>query len=44
MMLPIDLSISDISGEVDVELLAEVVPVLGLVVVDDASLLLPLEA
>ena len=43
MMLPIDLSISDISGEVDVELLAEVVPVLGLVIVDDASLLLPLE-
>ena len=33
------------SGDVDVELLAEVVPVLGLVVVDDASLLLdvPLE-
>ena len=45
MMLPMDLSISSISGEVDVELLAEVVPVLGLVVVDDASLLLdvPLE-
>ena len=31
MMLPMDLSISSISGEVDVELLAEVVPVLGLV-------------
>ena len=42
MMLPMDLSISSISGDVDVELLAEVVPVLGLVVVDDASLLLPL--
>ena len=31
-----------ISGDVEVELLAEVVPVLGLIVVDDASLLLPL--
>ena len=43
MMLPMDLSISSISGDVDAELLVEVVPVLGLVVVDDASLLLPLE-
>ena len=43
MMLPMDLSIAAISGDVDAELLAEVVPVLGLVVVDDASLLLPLE-
>ena len=43
MMLPMDLSISSISGDVDAELLAEVVPVLGLVVVDNASLLLPLE-
>ena len=42
MMLLMDLSISSISGDVDVELLAEVVPVLGLVIVDDASLLLPL--
>ena len=40
MMLPMDLSISSISGHVDVELLAEVVPVLGLVIVDEASLLL----
>ena len=40
MMLPMDLSISSISGDVDAELLAEVVPVLGLVVVDEASLLL----
>ena len=45
MILLIDLSSSSISGEVDAELLAEVVPVLGLVVVDEASLLLdvPLE-
>ena len=43
MMVPMDLSILSISGDVEVELLAEVVPVLGLVVVDDASLLLPLE-
>ena len=45
MMLPMDLSSSSIPGDVDAELLAEVVPVLGLVVVDDASLLLgvPLE-
>ena len=43
MIVPMDLSSSSISGEVDVELLAEVVPVLGLVIVDDASLLLPLE-
>ena len=46
MMLPMDLSSSSISGDVDAELLVEVVPVLlGLVVVDDASLLLdvPLE-
>ena len=35
-----DLSISSISGDVDVELLAEVVPVLGLVIVNEASLLL----
>ena len=42
MMLPMDLSISSISGDVEAELLAEVVPVLGLVIVDDASLLLPL--
>ena len=42
MMLPMDLSISSISGDVDAELLTGVVPVLGLVVVDDASLLLPL--
>ena len=40
MMLPMDLSISCISGDVNAELLAEVVPVLGLVVVDEASLLL----
>ena len=40
MMLPMDLSISSISGDVDAELLTEVVPVLGLVIVDDASLLL----
>ena len=40
MMLPMDLSILSISGDVDAELLAEVVPVLGLVVVDEASLLL----
>ena len=44
MMLPMDLSISSISGDVDAELLVEVVPVLGLVIVDDASLLdVPLE-
>ena len=45
MILPMDLSSSSISGEVDAELLDEVVPVLGLVVVDEASLLLdvPLE-
>ena len=43
MMVLMDLSSSSISGEVEVELLAEVVPVLGLVVVDEASLLLPLE-
>ena len=46
MMLPMDLSSLSISGDVDAELLEEVVPVLlGLVVVDDASLLLdvPLE-
>ena len=44
MMLLMDLSSSSISGNVDVELLTDVVPVLlGLVVVDDASLLLPLE-
>ena len=42
MMLPMDLSISSISGDVEAELLAEVVPVLGLVIVDEASLLLPL--
>ena len=43
MMVLMDLSSSSISGEVEVELLAEVVPVLlGLVVVDEASLLLPL--
>ena len=40
MMLPMDLSISSISGDVDAELLVEVVPVLGLVGVDEASLLL----
>ena len=45
MILPMDLSSSSISGDVEAELLVEVVPVLGLVVVDDASLLLdvPLE-
>ena len=46
MILPMDLSSSSISGDVDAELLVEVVPVLlGLVVVDEASLLLdvPLE-
>ena len=43
MIVPMDLSSSSISGEVEVELLTEVVPVLGLVVVDEASLLLPLE-
>ena len=45
MILLMDLSSSSISGDVDAELLVEVVPVLGLVVVDDASLLLdrPLE-
>ena len=43
MMVVMDLSSLSISGDVEVELLAEVVPVLGLVVVDDASLLLPLE-
>ena len=45
MILPMDLPSSSISGDVDAELLAEVVPVLGLVIVDDASLLLdvPLE-
>ena len=45
MILPMDLSSSSISGDVDAELLVEVVPVLGLVIVDDASLLLdvPLE-
>ena len=44
MMMPMDLSISSISGDVDAEQLVEVVPVLGLVVVDDASLLdVPLE-
>ena len=41
---PKDLSISRISGDVDVELLDEVVPVLGLVEVEEASLLdVPLE-
>ena len=40
-MVPKDFSISSISGDVEVELLTEVVPVLGLVIVDDASLLLP---
>ena len=34
MMLPMDLSISSISGDVDAELLVEVVPVLGLIVLD----------
>ena len=44
MMLAMDLSISSISGDVDAELLIEMVPVLGLVIVDDASLLdVPLE-
>ena len=43
MIVPMDLLSLSISGEVDVELLAEVVPVLVLVVVDEASLLLPLE-
>ena len=45
MILPMDLSSSSISGDVDAELLVEVVPVLGLVIVDEASLLLdvPLE-
>ena len=40
-----DLSISSTSGDVERDLLAEVVPVLGLVVVEEASLLLdvPLE-
>ena len=42
-MVPMDLSSLSISGDVEVELLAEVVPVLGLVIVDDASLLLPHE-
>ena len=41
MILPMDLSSSSISGDVDAELLVEVVPVLlGLVIVDEASLLL----
>ena len=44
-MVPKDLSILSISGDVEAELLVEVVPVLGLVIVDEASLLLdvPLE-
>ena len=44
-MVPKDHSISRISGDVDAELLVEVVPVLRLVVVEEASLLLdvPLE-
>ena len=44
-IVPNDFSISSISGEVEAELLVGVVPVLGLIVVDEASLLLdvPLE-
>ena len=43
MILPMDLSSLSISGDVEAELFTEVVPVLGLVVVDDTSLPLPLE-